>query len=213
MTPCRVLIVDDFELLRKGIEAVLASHEGIEVVGHAEDGLEAVEAAVQLRPDVLLLDLRMERHGGMEALDSCRALVPEVRVLILTANENPANLRSAIAAGASGYLTKGTSGPGLCESVLAVARGGLVIEASLAEELIADRDGIGDPERAVGSSLSSRQRAVVRLLSAGLTDPEIAERLFISTRTVQYDVRRVKEIAGLTRRSEIARWAVINSLA
>ena len=209
----RVLIADDFELLREGIEAALESHDEIEVVGHAENGLEAVERARELRPDVLMLDLRMGAHGGMEALDVCRKEIPEVRILVLTANENPDNLRSAMAAGAAGYLTKQTTGDYLCEAVLAVAGGGLVVAPSLLGALAADDGAEPGAERTVMLALTARQRAIVRLLSSGLTDPEIAGKLFVSTRTVQYDVSQVKEKAGLARRSEIARWAVINSLA
>lgn len=208
----RVLIADDFELLREGIVAALESHSEIEVVGQAEDGLEAVERARELRPDVLMLDLRMSGHGGMEALDHCRVEIPELKVLVLTANENPNNLRSAIAAGAAGYLTKQTTGEQLCEAVLTVHDGGLVLAPSLANSLIPDDAAQSDVQRIQPLPFTARQRAIVRLLSTGLTDAEIAEALFISTRTVQYEVSEVKEKAGLTRRSEIARWAVINSL-
>ena len=130
-TPCRVLIADDFALLRDGVEAALRSHAGIEVVGHAENGVQAVARARELRPDILMLDLRMSAHGGMEALDACRSEVPEVKVLVLTANENPDNLRSAIAAGAAGFLTKRTRADDLCAAVLTVADGGFVLAPSL----------------------------------------------------------------------------------
>jgi len=208
-----VLIADDFVLLRGGVEAALRSHPGIEVVGHAENGVEAVSRARELRPDVLMLDLRMGAHGGMEALDACRTEVPEVKVLVLTANENPDNLRSAIAAGAAGFLTKRTSAGDLCEAVLAVAGGGFVLAPSLVGSLEEVAPGPPGAERTGVLALTARQRKLVMLLSDGLTDAEIAGELFVSTRTVQYDVRQVKEKAGLAHRSEIARWAVINSLA
>lgn len=208
----RVLIADDFELAREGIGIALGSHPEIEVVGHAGDGREAVERARELRPDVVVLDLRMSGHGGMEALDACRVEMPEVRVLVLTANENPDNVRAAIAAGASGYLTKQTRGDELCDAVLTVHRGGSVIAPSLAKHLLTEDTAESDPQSTERPTLTARQRAIVRLLSAGLTDKEIAERLFVSARTVQYDLSEVKEKTGLVRRSEIARWAVINSL-
>ena len=209
----RVLIADDFELLREGIEAALESHPAIEVVGRAGNGLEAVERALVTRPDVLMLDLRMGVHGGMEALDALQTKLPGVRILILTANENPDNLRSALSAGAAGYLTKRATGEDLCEAVLTVANGGLVIAPSLVGALVEDPSGRTGPTPTRILALTARQRAVVRMLSSGLTDAEIATRLFVSARTVQYEVSQVKAKAGLVRRSEIARWAVINSLA
>lgn len=208
----RVLIADDFELAREGIAIALSSHPEIEVVGHAEDGREAVERARELSPDVVVLDLRMAGQGGMEALDVFPAELPQTRVLVLTANENPDNVRAAIGAGAAGYLTKQTSGEELCEAVLAVARGGLVIAPSLAGPPVPEASRESEQEAAARPTLTARQRAIVRLLSTGLTDKEIADRLFVSVRTVQYDLSEVKSKTGLARRSEIARWAVIHSL-
>jgi two-component system nitrate/nitrite response regulator NarL len=148
----------------------------------------------------------------MEALDAFREQLPDVRVRVLTAYENPDSLRAAIDAGAAGYLTKRTSEANLREAVLSVARGGWTVTPALAKHV-----GYGDESRAAGlggrrSSLTSRQRAVVRWLSTGLTDGEIAERLFVSARTVQYEIREVEERTGLTSRSQLACWAVINSL-
>jgi DNA-binding NarL/FixJ family response regulator len=207
----RVLIADDFELAREGIAIALSSNPDIEVVGHATDGREAVERARELSPDVVVLDLRMAGHGGMEALDVFPAELPQTKVLVLTANENPDNVRAAIGAGAAGYLTKQTSGEELCEAVVAVARGGLVIAPSLAGPLAPEASD-GSEEPTAEPTLTARQRAIVRLLSTGLTDKEIADRLFVSVRTVQYDLNEVKSKTGLARRSEIARWAVIHSL-
>jgi DNA-binding NarL/FixJ family response regulator len=207
----RVLIADDFVLVRNGIEIALESDPGIEVVGTAEDGREAISQARTLRPAVVVLDLGMPHHGGMEALDAFREQLPDVRVLVLTANENADSLRAAFDAGAAGYLTKHTSEEKLCEAVLTVARGGWAVTPSLAKHVrhrvVSPPDG-----RTRRSSLTARQRAVVRWLSAGLTDKEIGKRLFVSERTVQYEIREVKETTGLKRRSQLARWAVINSL-
>jgi DNA-binding NarL/FixJ family response regulator len=209
----RVLIADDFELLREGIASVLEASGEIEVVGHAENGLEAVERARELRPDVLMLDLRMAGHGGMEALNVCREEIPEVRVLVLTANENPDKVRSAMAAGATGYLTKQATGDDLCAAVLAVVGGTVVISPSLVDPPPVEDAEPSAANRTVAQTLTARQRTIVRLLSSGLTDAEIAAQLFVSARTVQYDIKQVKDEAGLAHRSEIARWAVINSLA
>jgi DNA-binding NarL/FixJ family response regulator len=209
----RVLIADDFELVRAGIESALRAEPEIEVVSHASDGREALEQARRLRPDVVILDLRMSGQGGMEALDAFREQLPGVRVMILTANANPDNLDAAIAAGAAGYLTKQSSVEDLCEAVVEVHRGGVVLAPSLADrrpaERPAERVGDNSNER---PTLTGRQRMVVRHISTGLTDAEIADRLFVSVRTVQYELAEIKRMTGLSRRSEIARWAVINSL-
>jgi len=205
----RVLLADDFELVRDGVRITLESDPAITVVGEAEDGRQALERARELLPDVLVLDLRMSDHGGMEALHAITDQLPEVRPLVLTANVDPDSVRVALAAGAAGYVSKRVDGDELCEAVLAVARGELVVSVPEPTPPAA-----GGAPRPPGPRLvlSRRQRAVVRLLAAGLTDREIAERLFVSVRTVQYDLRDVKNRTGLSRRSEIARWAVIHSL-
>jgi len=199
----RVLVADDYELVRDGVRIALESDPGIEVVGDAEDGRQALQRARELSPDIVVLDLRMSGQGGMETLYALAEQLPEVRPLVLTANADPDSVRAALAAGAAGYVSKRAGAEELCEAVLAVARGELAVSVPAAPPA----RGTGPPPE-----LSSRQRAIVRLLSAGLTDREIAERLFVSARTVQYDLREVKNRTGLSHRSEIARWAVIHSL-
>ena len=209
----RVLIADDFALFREGVASALEAHPEIEIVGHAADGREAVERARELRPDVIVLDLRMPEHGGMEALDVCAKNLPETEILVLTANENPENLRDAMAAGAAGYLTKQTCGEELCDAVITVHRGGSVVAPSIAAQPLDESAAESRAERGLPwPSLTVRERRIVRLLSKGLTDKEIAERLHVSVRTVQYDLAKVREKTGLSRRSEIARWAVIHSV-
>ena len=206
----RVLVADDFELMREGIESALESDPRIEVVGHAADGREAVERAREVDPDVVVLDLRMAPHGGMGAIDLFRDQLPEVKILVFTANQNPANARAATAAGAAGYLTKESQAEELCAAVLSVHQGDSTVAPSLAVE--APLEGSLGPEPGPGSRLTARQRAIVRLVSMGLTDHEIALHLFRSVRTVQYELAEVKRKTGLRRRSEIAGWAVINAL-
>ncbi|HET6829863.1 MAG TPA: response regulator transcription factor [Solirubrobacterales bacterium] len=206
----RVLVVDDFALMRDGIAAALAADPEIEVVGLAADGLEAFELAREREPDVVVLDLRMAEHGGMETLDLYAEHLPATKTLILTANENPSNLRAAMSAGASGYLTKDTGGDKLREAVLAVHRGETVLAPALVDRAAHDQR-VADPEDL--PDLTARERRIVRLLSKGLTDREIAAELFIGVRTVQYDLASVREKTGVSSRSELARWAVIHSLA
>lgn len=202
----KVLVVDDFALMRDGIAAALEVDPMIEIVGRASHGVEGFELARELTPDVVVLDLRMPEHGGMEALELCTRHLPETKVLILTANENPSNLQAAMAAGASGFLTKGVEGSVLRDAVIAVHSGGEVLAPALAAQLRRSPTGGDRPE------LTPRERRVVRLLSRGSTDREIAAELFVAVRTVQYDLTSVRRKTGLSSRSELARWAVIHSL-
>jgi len=206
----RVLVVDDFALMRDGIAAALEADPRIEIVGLAADGTEAFELARELAPDVIVLDLRMSERGGLETLELCSEHVPATKVLILTANENPSNLEAAMTAGASGYLTKGVDAGELREAVVAVHRGETVLAPALVDRMASTRSrpGADDPL----PKLTPRERRILRLLSRGSTDKEIAAELFVGVRTVQYDLASVRRKTGLTSRSELSRWAVIHSL-
>ena len=213
----RVLIADDFALYRAAIERALSADPRIEVVGEATDGHETFELARELDPDVIVLDLRMTNGGGMAVLDSCAQELPGTRILVLTANENPANRQAALAAGASGFLTKRTTAQELRDAVIRVHRASASeVEASVAANANGNGNGNGKPviddPLAEQLGLTVRQRRIVHLVCEGFTDEEIAARLFVSARTIQYDLTAVKRRLGLTRRSEIARWAVIHSL-
>jgi two-component system NarL family response regulator len=206
----RVLIVDDFALMRDGIAAALDVDPEIDVVGLAADGTEAFELTRELAPDVVVLDLRMSEQGGMETLELCSEHAPATRVLILTANENPSNLEAAMAAGAAGFLTKEIEAAELREAVFAVHRGETVLAPALAARIAAG--GSRPPAAEHLPELTARERRILRLLSRGLTDKEIAAEMFVGVRTVQYDLSSVRRKIGLSSRSELARWAVIHSL-
>lgn len=207
----RVLVVDDFALMREGIATALGTDPGIEVVGLAADGFEAFELARDREPDVVVLDLRLAEHGGMEVLDLFALRLPAIKILILTANENPDNVRAALSAGASGYLTKEIGGKKLCEAVIAVHRGETVLAPASVERAAAAAQ--RDVTSAEPAELTARERQVVRLLSKGYTDREIAAELFIGVRTVQYALAGARRKTGVSSRSELARWAVIHLLA
>lgn len=205
----RVLVVDDFALMRDGIAAALEVDPRIEIVGLAADGTEAFELTRELAPDVLVLDLRMSERGGLETLELCSEHAPATKVLILTANENPSNLEAAIAAGAAGYLTKGVDAGGLREAVVSVYRGETVLAPALVDRTAGRSHPDGDDPQ---PELTPRERRILRLLSRGMTDKEIAAELFVGVRTVQYDLSSVRRKTGLASRSELSRWAVIHSL-
>lgn len=206
--PVSVLLVDDFALFREGVTAALGRHPEVSVVGEASDVPEALRQAAQLEPDVVILDMRLPGGGGLVALERLREAAPNARVLVLTANERPEGVVDAVSAGASGYLTKRAGGDELAAAVLAVAAGESVVEPAMAGHLMRELSGGGS--RVV---LNGRERHALRLVCDGLTDQQIADRLFVSVRTVQNDLRRIRDKAGVTRRPELVRWAANRSLA
>jgi DNA-binding NarL/FixJ family response regulator len=209
----RVLLVEDFPLVREGVAAALERDPAITVVGQAGDGREGLEMAHALRPDIVLLDLHMPELGGMMLLERLRAEMPETRTIVITATEKGEPLLDAVAAGASGYLTKRSSGEELRQAVLTVHGGGSVIAPALAGHLLRaySRASTGEsPE--VRSKLTATEHEVLRLVAQGLTDKQIAERIYVSPRTVQNHLARIRDKTDLRRRSELARWAVLHAV-
>jgi DNA-binding NarL/FixJ family response regulator len=208
----RVVVADDFPLMRAAVVTALGTHPEIEVVGEASDGLEALELVRQMHPDVVLLDLSMPRLGGLEALTRMRDEWPELRVLIMTASEKQENLVQAVGAGAAGYITKRSTDAQLCEAVTTVHSGGAAVSPSLTSGLLRALSGESPVSMRSGAGLSQREREVLRLVADGHTDDEIALALSISPRTVQAHLARVRDKTGVRRRSELARWAAENDL-
>lgn len=208
----RVVVVDDFPLVREGIARALDSDPGIEVVALASDGREALALAEQLAPDVMILDLRMPDLGGLAVLDKLRTSQPEVRVIVMTASEQASSLLDAIAAGAAGYLSKRSTGEELRQAVITAHAGGSVITPSLASHLLREFSSSARGEGSAVRPLQGRELDVLRLVVQGKTDNEIGKELFISPRTVQNHLARIREKTGLRRRSELTRWAVEHAI-
>jgi len=205
----RVLVIDDFPLVREGLSAALKSDPGIDVVGQADNGRTGLELAHELRPDVIITDMRMPEFGGMMLLERLAAELPQIRTLVVTASEKAETLLDAVAAGASGYLTKQTGRQELCQAVITVAGGGSIITPTLAGHLLREYSQASKGEApSARPLLGSREHEVLRLVAQGLTDKEIGAKLYISPRTVQNHLTRVREKTGLRRRSELTRWAV-----
>ena len=210
----RVLLVEDFPLVREGVAAALQRDPAITVVGEASNGREGLQMAHDLQPDVVLLDLHMPELGGMMLLERLRAELPAARTIVMTASEKGEPLLDAVAAGAAGYLTKRASGEELRQAVLTVHGGGSVISPSLAGHLLKAYSRASSQESPeVRSKLTATEHEVLRLLAQGLTDRQIAERLFVSPRTVQNHLGRIREKVDLRRRSELARWAVLHAVS
>jgi DNA-binding NarL/FixJ family response regulator len=204
----RVLVADDFPMVRDALSAALARHPQIEVAGVAADGIEAVEKAHALQPDVVVLDLRMPGMSGLMALTRMTTELPHVRVLLLTACEEPDAVIDAVSAGAAGFVTKRIGGAELAEAVTAVHRGEPVISASLTAHLVR---GLRRDERTnhgvSAGRLTSSELNVLRLVADGRTDRQISQTLYISPRTVQSHLSQVRSKVGLRRRVELTRWA------
>jgi len=207
----RVLVADDFPLMRAAVVEALQTDPGIEIVGQAADGEETLMRAHELRPDVIVLDLRMPHLDGVVVLARIQHELPRVRVLVMSASEQRETVVQALGAGAAGYITKRSTVSALREAVATVHRGDAAIEPSLTAHLLRAFSGAGPPA-ASRAMLGERELDVLRLVADGLTDDEIGRRLHISARTVQAHLRRVRDKVDVRRRSQLARWATENAV-
>ncbi len=189
----RVLLADDQTLVRAGFRSILDGEDDIEVVGEAGDGAEAVRTAAALRPDVVLMDVRMPHLDGLAATREIIASLPDVRVVILTTFDLDEYVYGALRAGASGFLVKDTEPEELLHGVRVVARGDALLAPSVTRRLIAEF--AGRVERPAPNprleSLTDREREVMTLVAAGLSNDEIAERLVLSPATSKTHVSRI----------------------
>jgi DNA-binding NarL/FixJ family response regulator len=185
----RVLVVDDHPIVRSGIVALLESADGIEVAGEAADGLTAVERAAELRPDVVLMDLRLPGLGGEQATARIIERDPGIRVLVLTTYETDENILESIEAGASGYLLKAAPEEEILAGVRSVAAGETVLAPSIATKLV-ERMRSAPASR---PSLSARELQVLTHVAAGRSNPEIGRALFIGEATVKTHLQHIFE--------------------
>jgi DNA-binding NarL/FixJ family response regulator len=213
--PIRVLLADPHALFRRGVRLVLEDEIDIEVVGEAGDGLDAVERIVELVPDLVLIDVGMPGVSGIEATRRVRALVPSVKVAILTVSEKDEDLFAAVRAGATGYLLKEVSIEELPEAVRAVARGHSLISPTMASRLLSEFNALSrrvEDERGNVPRLSDRELEVLRLVARGFSNRDIATELVIAENTVKNHVRNILEKLQLRSRMEAAMYAVREKL-
>ncbi len=202
-----VLIVDDQKLMREGLRTLLEL-EGIEVRGEAHDGASAVEAYGKLRPEVVLMDIKMPAMDGVEATRRIRAGDPDAKILVLTTFDEDALVFEAIRAGARGYLLKDLSGAELAEAVRDVAAGGSALPPLLTRRVVEAFARLAPPaagaDRRLPEPLTSRERTVLALIGRGLSNKEIAGRLFLAEGTVKNHVSTILQKIGARDRTQAA---------
>jgi len=214
-----VLIADDHALFRRGLEMVLQGEAGLELVGQASDGQEAVELAGEVVPDVVLMDIRMPKMTGIEAARAMKEVAPSIKIVILTISDEDEDLFEAIRAGAIGYLLKDIPLDELADSVRAVHDGQSLINPAMAGKLITEfatlarRDSDEEPSKhAPALKLTDREMEVLRLVARGLNNRDIAKELFISENTVKNHVRNILEKLQTHSRMEAVMIAVREKL-
>ena len=200
----RVLIVDDHMVVRRGLQALLSAEKyGVEVIGEASDGFEAVIKAQQLQPDVILLDLVMPKKGGLEALKEIRSQQPQARILVLTSFAEDENVLEAVRAGAYGFLLKDTSPDELVDTIRSVYADKLTLPQEMTRLLLNGQAGQKQPPPIPGN-LTERELDVLRLIARGMSNKQVAQQLSISTTTVRSHVSSIMRKLDLENRTQLA---------
>jgi DNA-binding NarL/FixJ family response regulator len=206
----RVLVVDDHAVVRTGLRRILDAEKDIETVGEAPNAERALYEALELKPDVVLLDVVMPGKSGIEAMPSLLKAVPDLKVLVLSMQDDPRYVREAFEAGASGYVLKEAADTEVVGAVRAVAGGERYVHPALGARLIAAES--EERKRAASDPLSEREREVLRLLALGHTNQEIAAQLYISVRTAETHRAHIMRKLGLASRAELVRYALDNGM-
>jgi DNA-binding NarL/FixJ family response regulator len=212
--PVRVLVVDDHALFRHGLVSVLRTAADVEVVGEARDGIEAIELAATLEPDVVLMDVRMPTVNGIEAARRIRLAQPTVRVLMLTESEDEDDLFGAVRAGATGYLLKEVAIDEIADAIRSVANGQALVSPSMTTKLLSEFNAMSRrlEEEHDGRRLTDRELEVLRLIARGMSNKDIGTELVISENTVRNHVRNILEKLQVRSRVEAAMYAVREKL-
>ena len=214
--PIRVLVVDDHALFRRGLQMVLEQEPDIEVVGEASDGAEAVTQAAETLPDIVLMDVRMPRRGGIDACTAIHETVPSAKIIMLTISDEEADLYEAIKAGAMGYLLKEISIEEVAAAIRAVHGGQSLISPSMASKLLTEFATMirksDDRQQVPTPRLTDREMEVLKLVAKGMNNRDIAKQLFISENTVKNHIRNILEKLQLHSRMEAVVYAVREKL-
>ena len=217
MDRIRLLVVDDHPVVRAGLRTLLGAQADMEVVGEADDGRAAVEQAIDLRPDVVVMDITMKGMGGLEATREITGRLAKTKVLVLTMHENEEYLRQMLEAGATGYVLKQAVDTELAVAIRAVQRGEVFLYSSFARLLLGDlakreemQDRYSQPDSY--ERLSQREREVLRLVALGHTNQQMADQLYLSVKTVETYRARVMDKLNLKSRAALVRYALRRGL-
>jgi DNA-binding NarL/FixJ family response regulator len=212
MTPIRVVLADDHAVLRAGLRLLINAQPDMEVVGEAADTNEALERVRALQPNVLSMDLTMPGPSSIKMIERLRQECPQTQVLVLTMHDDQAYLRAVLAAGAGGYVVKSVADAQLLNAIRAVHQGRIVVDVNLPRDLntpiAGPRTGSGAPAARGFAGLSAREREVLTLLAQGYTNQEIADKLFLSVKTIETYRARIADKLGLRSRAELVRYAL-----
>ena len=206
MRKTRLVLADDHAILRTGLSMILNAQPDLEVVGEAADGWQAVAKVRETQPDVLLLDYTMPGVNGVQLIERLRQECPRTRVLVLTAHDEPAYMRAVLAAGGSGYLVKTAGDVELLSAIRAVSQGRLFVDLSLPG--VAEAVTPAAPPGGGLVSLSEREREVFDLLVQGHTNQAIADKLFLSVKTIETYRSRIGNKLGMHSRADLVRFAL-----
>ena len=205
--------MDDHELVRQGIAAMLHSATDLIVVGEARSGREALEVARRELPDVVLMDVKMPDMDGLEATRKIKEERARTAVIMLTMHDNPSYLRDAVRAGAAGYLLKDVSKDELVDAIRQVATGGAFIESQMLRGMLSEmKPASGPASTGAGKNLTKREREILALVAEGMSNREIADRLVLSPETVKSHVAAILEKLNVSDRTQAAIFAVRNGL-
>lgn len=209
----RILLVDDHALFRQGLASLLASEEGFRVVGEARDGREALRYALEIKPDIILMDIQMPGIDGVQATREILREWPEARVIVLTMYRQDAYVFEAVKAGARGYLLKDVDARELIESIRRVHAGEVLLDPELAEQIIQDFKEKRVAEPNPPSELSEREVQILKLVAQGRTNQEIADHLGLSEKTVRNRLSEIFQKLHLNNRTQAALYALREGLA
>lgn len=198
----RVMIVDDHPIVRQGVRSVLANHPDIQVVGEADSAATLFAIVDSLKPDVALLDIRMPGQSGIEVTQRLKRDYPDIRVIILTTYDDDEYLFGALRAGAEGYMLKSASQESLADSIRQVARGERLLSPDLVGKMMREFKDLANDKARAESGLTDQELEVLRMIAAGATNKEIAEKLYWSEVTVKRKVQDILEKMGVANRAQ-----------